>query len=192
MSMIKAGPFKILTPAAHTWYMHQWARSVSVLVMAYCLFNTKPLADTKPTYCHSDAQEIIQWILSQNFSTKMLLKLSFVPLPSYLSVTSTQMISYWGRILGLHPANERWRYFVTTSLIGWAQTYNQPWHSVAAKCWAFSSEPNLPGFTALNLQYPAIPGVRLVADFSSTAEIGSPMGSTCLMDVWLDCSLKTQ
>ena len=29
-------------------------------------------------------------------------------------------------ILGLHPANERRRYFVTTSLIGWAQAYNQP------------------------------------------------------------------
>ena len=27
-----------------------------------------------------------------------------------------------GLILGLRPANERWRYFVTTSLIGWAQT----------------------------------------------------------------------
>ena len=27
-----------------------------------------------------------------------------------------------GLILGLHPANERWRYFVTTSLIGRAQT----------------------------------------------------------------------
>ena len=27
-----------------------------------------------------------------------------------------------GLILGLHPANERWYYFVTTSLIGWEQT----------------------------------------------------------------------
>ena len=26
-----------------------------------------------------------------------------------------------GLILGLRPANERWRYFVTTSLIGWVQ-----------------------------------------------------------------------
>ena len=26
-----------------------------------------------------------------------------------------------GLILGLRPANERWRYFVTMSLIGWAQ-----------------------------------------------------------------------
>ena len=27
-----------------------------------------------------------------------------------------------GVIQGLRPANERWRYFVTTSLIGWVQT----------------------------------------------------------------------
>ena len=31
-----------------------------------------------------------------------------------------------GMILGLCPANERRRYFVTISLIGWAQTWNQP------------------------------------------------------------------
>ena len=31
-----------------------------------------------------------------------------------------------GRILGLRPANERRRYFVTTSLIGWAQAWIQP------------------------------------------------------------------
>ena len=37
-----------------------------------------------------------------------------------LSKTST------GLILGLRPANERRRYFVTTSLIGWAQASNQP------------------------------------------------------------------
>ena len=32
-----------------------------------------------------------------------------------------------GLILGLPPANERRRYKVTPSLIGWAQTYYQPW-----------------------------------------------------------------
>ena len=32
-----------------------------------------------------------------------------------------------GLILGLRPANERRRYFVTASLIGWAQAQNQPW-----------------------------------------------------------------
>ena len=31
-----------------------------------------------------------------------------------------------GLILGLRPANERRRYFVTTSLIGWVQALNQP------------------------------------------------------------------
>ena len=31
-----------------------------------------------------------------------------------------------GLMLGLHPANERRRYFVTPSFIGWAQAYNQP------------------------------------------------------------------
>ena len=31
-----------------------------------------------------------------------------------------------GLILGLHPANERRRYFVMNSLIGWAQILNQP------------------------------------------------------------------
>ena len=32
------------------------------------------------------------------------------------------MMSTPGLILGLRPANERWRYIVTTSLIGWVQT----------------------------------------------------------------------
>ena len=31
------------------------------------------------------------------------------------------LYTYTGMILGLRPANERRRYFVTTSLIGWAQ-----------------------------------------------------------------------
>ena len=38
-----------------------------------------------------------------------------------------------GLILGLHPANERRRYFVMTSLIGWAQAYKQPWHNSTYK-----------------------------------------------------------
>ena len=33
-----------------------------------------------------------------------------------------------GLILGLRPANERRRYIVTPSLIGWAQTWNQFWN----------------------------------------------------------------
>ena len=31
-----------------------------------------------------------------------------------------------GLILGLHTASKRWHYFVTMALIGWVQTWNQP------------------------------------------------------------------
>ena len=40
-----------------------------------------------------------------------------------------------GLILGLHPAHERRRYKVTPSLIGWAQTKNQPWNETGARHW---------------------------------------------------------
>ena len=39
----------------------------------------------------------------------------------HVRITMNQM-SYTGLILGLRSANESRRYFVTTSLIGWAQT----------------------------------------------------------------------
>ena len=39
---------------------------------------------------------------------------SFICLENHIPIT--------GLILDLHTANERRRYFVTTSLIGWAQT----------------------------------------------------------------------
>ena len=42
--------------------------------------------------------------------------------PSNLCIPNMKMIPYTKPILGLHPANERRRYFVTTSLIGWGQT----------------------------------------------------------------------
>ena len=35
-----------------------------------------------------------------------------------------------GLIRGLRPANERHRYKVMLSLIGWAQTKNQPYHYI--------------------------------------------------------------
>ena len=39
---------------------------------------------------------------------------------------SSMIYSISGLILGLRPANEKWRYFVTTSLIGWVQAQYQP------------------------------------------------------------------
>ena len=40
---------------------------------------------------------------------------------------SILVLQYTGLILGLRPASKRRGYFVKTSLIGWAQAYNQPW-----------------------------------------------------------------
>ena len=39
----------------------------------------------------------------------------------YIVVMTPEYHSGYGLILGLCPTNERLRYFVTTSLIGWAQ-----------------------------------------------------------------------
>ena len=39
----------------------------------------------------------------------------------FLAGWNLKAIIIAGLILGLHPANERWSYFVTMSLIGWAQ-----------------------------------------------------------------------
>ena len=47
---------------------------------------------------------------------------------SWLKLTPINISHYWlsfadtGLIIGLRPSNERRRYFVKTSLIGWAQT----------------------------------------------------------------------
>ena len=45
-------------------------------------------------------------------------------------VNSDAYIASSGLILGVRPANERHRYKVTASLIGWAQTQNQPWNII--------------------------------------------------------------
>ena len=52
---------------------------------------------------------------------------SFNSLASGKCVSNLIHIKDTGLILGLRPANERRSSFVTTSLIGWAQAWNQPW-----------------------------------------------------------------
>ena len=49
----------------------------------------------------------------------------FIGVPSIICSRNIEWKA--GLILGLRPANGRRRYFVMTSLIGCAQTYNQPW-----------------------------------------------------------------
>ena len=46
---------------------------------------------------------------------------------SEVELTKAAYISPWWRIiLCMHTANERWRYKVTPSLIGWTHTQNDP------------------------------------------------------------------
>ena len=56
----------------------------------------------------------------------------------YSSVIWSNAFVYQGTagiILCIHPANERWRYNVTSSLIGWAHTQNDPWNWVIQRWW---------------------------------------------------------
>ena len=67
----------------------------------------------------------------QRFTDDKLNTVTRLPLMTYKSFNAEFSILcvlplHPGLILGLHPANKRRRYFVTTSLIGWAQAWNQP------------------------------------------------------------------
>ena len=63
-------------------------------------------------YCLLQIQEDFSWKV-QHFDCSQ----KFIASDKGQSLTSMSML-----ILGLRPANERRRYFVTPSLIGWAQT----------------------------------------------------------------------
>ena len=56
---------------------------------------------------------------------------------------------YWLIISQVHPANERWRYIVTSSLIGWMHTQNDPWMGTKTlpEPILTNHEPGLVGFT---------------------------------------------
>ena len=50
-------------------------------------------------------------------------------------------------ISGFHPVNERWRYFVTMSLIGWVRAQNQPCDEFRG----ISFDENITTFRALHI-----------------------------------------
>ena len=64
-------------------------------------------------------------LISRELSTltSLILSWSFVFLYSLYYTT----FNVTGVILCIHPANERWSYIVTLSVIGWAHTQNDPW-----------------------------------------------------------------
>ena len=61
----------------------------------------------------------LEWLLS--FGSEFHLESYMGSIDYNFGAMPVTMIGDTGMILGLRPANERRRYFVTTSLIGWAQ-----------------------------------------------------------------------
>ena len=66
----------------------------------------------------------------------------------HLRATSQKMLQISGIILCMRPANERRRYNVTSSPIGWAHSQNDPWISITKmrlKTTCLRLQPHLPG-----------------------------------------------
>ena len=61
-------------------------------------------------------------LVNMNFQTWLLIGwlYSCQPVRSHVKKSS-------GIVLCMHPANDRWSYIVTSSLIGWVHTQNDPW-----------------------------------------------------------------
>ena len=79
-------------------------------------------------FSQENALENVVWKMSAILSPPQCVK-PFINLAPDLCFIEHQRSRGWCHVLlftwlslGLHPANERRRYFVTTSLIGWAQT----------------------------------------------------------------------
>ena len=56
-------------------------------------------------------------------------------IPVKVTISFIMLCHNTGLVLGLGPANEIQRYFVTPSLIGWAQTWNQPCDTIRDQQW---------------------------------------------------------
>ena len=89
-----------------------------------------------------------------------------------------------GIILCMHPANERWHYTVTPSLIGWVQIQNDPWYTYIpflqdfAKSFLFHHNPLL-------LSWPSSFIIKLYFNTMSFTDINHPRDSLCMWNTHL-------
>ena len=88
--------------------------------LAYCQLDPKG-----PTSVKFESKYTI-FILKHEFEN-VICKMSVICLSPIVLVI---VVSACAIQQGLHPANERRRYFVTTSLIGWAKAWNQPYSNI--------------------------------------------------------------
>ena len=88
--------------------------------------------------CHKFYHKFHCYIINLNINQILILLLSLIfllfslnncrlELTTQISTSGSIQHKNTGLTLGLRPANERRRYFVTTSLIGWTQALNHPW-----------------------------------------------------------------
>ena len=101
--------------------------NVNTIMMPY----TMPLSHVTKTLKMTCSYTILKWV---TVTTMRLSKYQWSNPAEYGQMdymkpyAYIRNIPYAGLILVLLPANERRRYFVTMSLIGWAQAQNQPWY----------------------------------------------------------------
>ena len=102
------------TDQATKHYLNQW------WLVYWCIYASLGLNELNVVYIlqYIRTHEVMCWI-PKNFRTA-----------SRTATGYLVRIIMAGPILGLLPANERRRYFVTTSLIGWVLTQNQPCNGV--------------------------------------------------------------
>ena len=132
--------YNLFTIYAISWYFKTW--SISVWDICYYRYYVQPAELVSKVYLahlplHTNWMLLIIWW--PNFFICVLLTVwtvsyyfEVVPINEVVSsycgyIFFTYYFSmdehvFPGQIPGLHPANERRRYFVTTSLIGWVQT----------------------------------------------------------------------
>ena len=94
----------------YIWKIYRWFKSCAKLsIYTSDLSSNISLSSDKSILTYTEE--------SMNNEINQFFPVLFVPcIHAYIS---QEYIT--GLILGLRPANERWRYFVTTSLIGWVQ-----------------------------------------------------------------------
>ena len=104
-----------------------WPRGHETVIPNYQVYSrNKPQWNLNQNTHTIDKQiwEFHEWNISL-FDQTSILDRKYANKITLLSLTYMAMRYGWtlsGLILGLRPANERWCYFVMTSLIGWAQT----------------------------------------------------------------------
>ena len=95
-------------------------------VMACCLFGAKPLPEPSLTSCQLDPKEQTpRWNFNRN-SSFFIKEKAFETMVCKLAVILFRP-QCTGITLCMRPANGRRRYNVTSSLIGWTHTQNNPW-----------------------------------------------------------------